>query len=217
MTDPPPQPPAPAPSDDVAFTRWRAAISSLLAPAPPLHQEHTAVQEQEHARCQKWKAYLLQHSPIVSFLATALPSPLHDSHYVCMPCPPSISGGFAPQIGIVLCQNRLVSQRHMEDTLAHELVHVYDHETTDVSWARCEQYACSEIRAAMLSGECRFMRELRRGFVQLNKGHQSCVRRRAALALSNVPHCQGENVAEDAIRNVWAKCFSDTAPFDEIY
>ncbi|TPX35734.1 hypothetical protein SmJEL517_g01958 [Synchytrium microbalum] len=221
MAATPEEPTSAPPETDAAFTRWRNALSSLLTPSPsPLLKDETtddpSKTAKDHERCEKWKEYLLKNSPVITFLHTSLPAPLTPSHFVCMPCPPTISGGFAPSIGIVLCQNRLVSQRHLEDTLAHELVHVYDHETTSVKWDSCEQYACSEIRAASLSGECRFMREVRRGFVGFNKGHQSCVKRRATLALSHVPQCQGV-LAEDAVRNVWSRCFADTAPFDEIY
>ncbi|KAJ3300464.1 Mitochondrial inner membrane protease atp23 [Borealophlyctis nickersoniae] len=101
--------------------------------------------------------------------------------------------------------------------MAHELIHAYDHCTANVDWGNPEHYACSEIRAASLSGDCKFTRELRRGNFSIAKHHQACVKRRAILALKQIPHCQGEGVAEDAVRSVWDSCFKDTAPFDEIY
>lgn len=42
------------------------------------------------------------------------------------------------------------------------------------------------------------------------------MKRRAIAELKQLPHCQGERVAEDAVRAVWDSCFNDTAPFDEI-
>ena len=45
----------------------------------------------------------------------------------CMPCDNTRSGGFSPEYGIQLCQNRFVNKDHMEETIAHEMVHAYDH------------------------------------------------------------------------------------------
>lgn len=42
-----------------------------------------------------------------------------------------------------------------ELTLTHELVHAYDHCRAFVDWSNCVHHACSEIRAAHLSGDCR--------------------------------------------------------------
>jgi hypothetical protein len=41
-----------------------------------------------------------------------------------------------------------------ELTLTHELVHAYDHCRAYVDWSNCVHHACSEIRAANLSGDC---------------------------------------------------------------
>lgn len=81
----------------------------------------------------------------------------------------------------------------MEDTLTHELVHMYDHCKFNVDWKNLRHHACSEvsdqcvilrfidicrgarlpkIRANSLSGDCRYMRELGRGFVSFSKQHQ---------------------------------------------
>ncbi|KAI9359548.1 peptidase M76 [Zopfochytrium polystomum] len=134
----------------------------------------------------------------------------------CVPCDAVRSGGFSPGMGVVLCQNRFTSRQHMEDTLTHELIHAYDFCTTKINFNNCEQHACTEIRAANLSGECKFTREVGRGYFALAKHHQVCVRRRAILSLKQNPSCAGPNVAEDAVRAVWNSCFRDTAPFDEI-
>ncbi|KAJ3411975.1 Mitochondrial inner membrane protease atp23 [Chytridiales sp. JEL 0842] len=142
--------------------------------------------------------------------------PLDKRHFRCTPCDMTRAGGFAPKHGIILCQNRLKNKQHMEDVMTHELIHAYDHCTTNVKWSDCRHYACSEIRAATLSGECKFTREIQRGFFSIAKHHQACVKRRAMFALKQVPQCSGEGVAEEAVRSVWASCFKDTAPFDEI-
>ena len=40
-------------------------------------------------------------------------------------------------------------------TLTHELVHAYDHCRAYVDWSNCVHHACSEVRAANLSGDCK--------------------------------------------------------------
>lgn len=63
----------------------------------------------------------------------------------CTPCGPNRSGGFAPDVGIVLCQDNIFSKRHVEDTLAHELIHEWDHRRFDVDWKNMRHLACSEV------------------------------------------------------------------------
>jgi inner membrane protease ATP23 len=98
--------------------------------------------------------------------------PLNDSHFHCSNCDLSRSGGFIPSHGILLCQNRLLSKQHLQDTLTHELIHAFDHCTTNVNWNDCRHLACSEIRAISLSGECKFTREMKRGHFAIAKHHQ---------------------------------------------
>ncbi|KAI8815743.1 peptidase M76 family-domain-containing protein [Fimicolochytrium jonesii] len=171
------------------------------------------------ARCEKWKKKLLQSSPMVRFMLDNLKRqgcPFNEQHFRCTPCEITRAGGFAPDFGVVLCQNAFLSKKHMEDTMTHELIHAYDHCTAKVDWSDPEHYACSTIRAISLSGECKFTRELKRGFFSVAKHHQACVKRRAITELKQLPSCQGDRVAEDAVRAVWDSCFRDTAPFDEI-
>ena len=114
---------------------------------------------------------------------------------VCVPCLGVRSGGFSPGAGAVtMCQESLLHQQHMEDTLTHELIHMYDHCKLNVDWLNLRHHACSEvsscptvildlfmnvwhycchqIRANSLSGDCKFTRELRRGFMSFSKQHQ---------------------------------------------
>jgi inner membrane protease ATP23 len=130
-------------------------------------------------------------------------------------CPDDRAGGFSPQSGIVLCSNSIINKTHLQDTLAHELVHAYDHCTTTVDFNVPSMLACSEIRAQTLSGECKFTRELFRGHPGIAKHFQTCVKRRSILGVKQV--FPDGNVAQDAVNSVWDKCFPDTAPFDEIY
>jgi inner membrane protease ATP23 len=67
----------------------------------------------------------------------------------CVPCPDSISGGFSPEGGhIILCQDRTFSRAHLEQTLAHELVHAWDDRRWHVDWNNLRHHACSEVCGA---------------------------------------------------------------------
>lgn len=111
---------------------------------------------------------------------------------------------------IVVCQNSLLDKSDLESTLAHELIHSYDDCTTQLSPTSCLHMACTEIRASSLSGECGMLREIRRGNWSFTKGHQKCVKRRAALSLKMRPSCAAE--ADRWVEEAWESCFADTAP-----
>lgn len=75
---------------------------------------------------------------------TNLPLPI-----ACRPCPPTLAGGFSPSLGILLCQNRFMSKKHMEDAMAHELVHAWDGRRFEVKgeWGEdLRAHACTEVR-----------------------------------------------------------------------
>lgn len=89
-----------------------------------------------------------------------------------------------------------------------------------------------QIRASALSGECSLLHEALRGHLQITKGHQDCVRRRATKSVEansycKVSHapplggifshacmtcCQGS--AKAIVDSVFLRCYSDQAPFD---
>jgi inner membrane protease ATP23 len=116
---------------------------------------------------------------------------LSPENIQCVPCDAMKAGGFSPEDrAVVLCQGRFFSRSHMEDTLMHELVHMYDHAKFKVNWSDLRHHACSEvrdivditrpllrcvfqIRANSLSGDCKFTRELRRGTFSFSKQHQA--------------------------------------------
>ncbi len=103
----------------------------------------------------------------------------------------------------------------MEDALAHQMIHMFDHATTNIQWSNAQQMACSEIRATSLGGECRWIREFMRGYVGFGKHHQRCVKRRAIETM--VIQGFSQDVSRDAVYSTFDSCFKDTAPFDEIY
>lgn len=188
-----------------------------------LSDEQRAQQQTEAdcKRCEKHLDYLLKYSPIVRFMmdnVRKLNGQLDERNIRCLPCNAMQGGGFSPRYGILLCQNFLRNRGHVEDTLAHELVHAYDHLRFDVDWHDLKHHACSEVRASSLSGECRWVREaFTRGVWDFTRQHQACVRRRATLSVRNHPKCRDDDEAARVVNQVFDSCFADTRPFREIY
>lgn len=73
-------------------------------------------------------------------------SEVKPENIICAPCSAVSSGGFLPKAGVVVvCQDGIMHQQHMEDTLNHELVHMYDHVKFKVDWDNLRHHACSEV------------------------------------------------------------------------
>ena len=182
------------------------------------------------ATCYRDRDWVLNYSPTVRFMVQQIKKlealgrynglKFDEGKIICDYCPDWKSGGFHPEVGVLLCQNRLRDKWHLEDTLSHELVHWYDNMKWNVDWLDLRHHACSEIRASSLSGECRFWREFARRSglnFEINRGHQNCVRRRAIISVTGNPNCKDEKQAERVVDEVWDSCFGDTRPFEEIY
>ncbi|KAI8969231.1 peptidase M76 [Mycotypha africana] len=153
--------------------------------------------EKEHYQCHQcevWKDSLLKNSPIVRFMVDELRKinrPVTKDDFKCLPCDTTRAGGFSPVDGILLCQNYL-TKSIQERTMAHEMIHMYDHYKFKVDWSNLKHQACSEQ-------------------------HQACVKRRAVLSVMQNPNCKSKEEAERAVSTVFDSCFADTRPFDEIY
>jgi inner membrane protease ATP23 len=107
-------------------------------------------------------------------------------------------------------------QSEVTRAITHELVHAYDDCRAKVAWRDCSHLACTEVRAANLSGDCDFGVEFsRRPLGMLANawaGHQGvCVRRRAEASLSQ--HAQCKEDAAFSVATVWRECYADMAPF----
>lgn len=125
--------------------------------------------------------------------------------------------------------------------LVHELVHAFDHCRAALDWTDCEQvrtapspmpagprvlfriatdaalpgqHACSEVRAANLSGDCSFGQELLRGNLRFTGQQAACVRRRATLSVAMNAACGKPGAAARAVGRAFGPCRRDTAPFD---
>ena len=138
-----------------------------------------------------------------------------ERHFTCESCP--LNGAFdAHENEVVLCANNIYSEGHMTDVVTHELIHAFDHCRGKVDFKDPRHLACTEIRAANLSGDCFWAKEtfnrLQLGF---KKHQQDCVRRRARRSVEAVTGIS-EAEANAAIDDVWDVCFNDTTPFDRI-
>jgi len=87
---------------------------------------------------------------------------------------------------VVLCENHSLSQSDVNDVVTHELIHAYDHCRAKVDWDDCVHHACSEIRAANLSGDCFFGKEVRR-IPFAHRGYIRAERPTAHMTSSRVP------------------------------
>jgi inner membrane protease ATP23 len=137
--------------------------------------------------------------------------------FVCEPCnDPGTVGRFdANRLAVVLCSDNIdkfrLSKNHVERTMLHELVHAYDHCRVELDPNNCEHIACTEVRAAHLSGDCDLKNELeRRNFAFKGQG-SACARRRAELSVASHPQCAAK--AAETVEAVFDKCYSDTAPY----
>lgn len=87
--------------------------------------------------------------PIVVFMMKHLKLSGCDvppSNILCAPCDMTRAGGFSPDPGAVtLCAGHFFSQQHMESTIVHELMHMYDHCRFKVDWGNLRHHACSEV------------------------------------------------------------------------
>lgn len=110
------------------------------------------------ARCDEWRDWCFQYSPTVIFLRkniNALNGDINATNVMCRRCPTRKDetgkwvrqgGGFSPDHGILICANEMRDKKHLEDTLAHEMVHAWDHLRWKVDWADLRHAACTEVR-----------------------------------------------------------------------
>eukprot|EP01120_Amphizonella_sp_Union-15-10_P003681 TRINITY_DN1409_c0_g1_i4.p1 TRINITY_DN1409_c0_g1~~TRINITY_DN1409_c0_g1_i4.p1 ORF type:complete len:209 (+),score=34.73 TRINITY_DN1409_c0_g1_i4:130-756(+) len=179
-----------------------------------LQQPTTRAQRKQHNACEKFLKNLNK-NPYVKHMIEEMEKlgcPVTEKFFSCRNCPVESEGFYLSKIGITLCENHLISNKHREVVARHELVHAYDTCRAHVKVTDCVHLACSEIRAANLSGECYFGREVLRGNVDFRRHHPACVKRRALLSLSSWPHCSKES--RKFLKQAWSRCYRDTAPFD---
>ncbi|KAF2141472.1 uncharacterized protein K452DRAFT_228490 [Aplosporella prunicola CBS 121167] len=218
---------APSTEPDQSFYTWRSFFSILSGQATPEERRQYLLtrdilnEERDIKRVEEHRDFLFQYSPIVRFMREEiqkLGGDINPSNVRCRRCTTPQGGGIDKDYGILLCANHMRNRGHVEDTIAHEMVHAYDYLRFKVDRWNLRHQACTEIRASTLSGECRFTREFfTRNQWSITSQLQECVRRRATLSLMARPGVKDDVHAARLVNEVWDNCFVDTRPFDEIY
>lgn len=93
--------------------------------------------------------------PVIRYLSDnikQLGGDLHSHNIYCRRCTDRKGGGFDPEYGILICANEMKDQGHLEDTMAHEMVHAYDHLRFKVDWTNNLRHA------ACTQGKSNFIR-----------------------------------------------------------
>ncbi|KAK6199906.1 mitochondrial inner membrane protease ATP23 [Scheffersomyces amazonensis] len=221
-----------SPEKLAGFEWWRRSLSYRTGLGITEQEKQQFEVDYQHKylpqRCKECDTnldWMLTYSPSVRFMLDQIKKITKDkqeildkSNIVCDVCDDLKGGGFHPDHGILLCANRIQSKWQLEDILTHELVHVYDYMKFDVNFNDLKHHACTEIRASMLSGECRIWNEIKKtGLGNFGKKFQDCIKRRAILSVAANPICKNKEEAQKAVDTVWLSCFNDTRPFERIY
>jgi hypothetical protein len=105
-------------------------------------------------------------------------------------------------LSVVVCHNRVRSHPdELSEILTHELVHLYDVQSSMLDLQQCENLAYSEIRAAK-AAECS------NSWKQLQS---YCVKQKAICATNNLFPSEGRK----CVQKVFSKAFSDNQPFNQ--
>lgn len=93
--------------------------------------------------------------PILRFLRDnikQLGGDISDNNIYCRRCTVRQAGGFDPEYGIRVCANEVKSRSLVEDTIAHEMIHAYDHLRFKMNWTdNLRHAACTEVRIRLFS------------------------------------------------------------------
>jgi len=142
-----------------------------------------------------------------------------DKFLHCEPCTSPATAFFDKERGVIVCENnaykRPLAEQQTMETIVHEFIHVYDNCRAHVDYNNCSHIACTEIRAANLSGECNWVRELPRGTITRFRGHKrECVKRRAGMSVESYPMCKGKS--KQIMSDIWDICYYDFKPWSTI-
>lgn len=143
---------------------------------------------------------------------TAMSIKLPPDLISCKMCEEPIAGHyFEKEKRIVICANH-VSDEQFENTLTHELVHLFDDARAEVDFKSPQHVACGEIRATNLSGECH--QQFRFRALKSRKKYVECIKDRAIKSLMFNRHLNlSKEKAEDVVVGVWDVCYYDYEPF----
>ena len=142
-----------SPADQRAFTRWqrlfsRPALFSIADPASPPSASTIDPSQQHDTQtndCIRVVNRLYRTSPIIIFLNGQLQKLGCNPPIYCQHCDVRWRGGFSSTAGIMLCQNQMGDERRVESTLAHEMIHAFDHCRFKFDVNNLRHIACSEV------------------------------------------------------------------------
>jgi len=178
------------------------------------------VTSKKHTKCLKRVGKSCKSDPYVKFMVNALErlgcNFAIEKHVACEPCGDKVIGGFDPdKKQIVMCENNIANQSIMNQVMTHELIHAFDVCRVRYEKDNLRHLACTEIRAANLSGDCFFSREVSRLKLGFKAHHQKCVKERAVKSMLCVRDISEEQ-AKNIVDSVFEPCFKDTEPFERI-
>ncbi|KYQ88412.1 hypothetical protein DLAC_11113 [Tieghemostelium lacteum] len=177
--------------------------------------QKSAFKESDNKLCTDNVVKVLQESPILQYIIKemkelgCLPPVIK-----CAPCKEETFGFFIPKEGVLICDNIVTYPENIRNTVVHEFIHAFDMCKVKLDTFNCEHLACTEIRAANLSGDCTFDAEAVRGNISIYNHLQECSKRRAIKSLERIPQCSKN--AEKFVLSVWDKCNRDYSPFETI-
>ena len=142
------------------WTNYFNVLTSRMTPAGQIAMREDAYirnEPRDVARCEEWRDWCFKYSPTVIFMRKnieALNGELDEKNVICRRCPTRIDedgkprrqgGGFSAPHGILVCANEIRDRKHLEDTLAHEMVHAWDHLRWKVDYSDLRHAACTEV------------------------------------------------------------------------
>jgi hypothetical protein len=146
-----------SPADQRAFARWQRYFSPALfsvtdspttSNSPPGTTSPLDPKiEAQTTDCIRVVNKLYRASPIIIFLNSELQKLGCNPPVYCQHCDLRWRGGFSSTAGIMLCQNQMGDERRVESTLAHEMIHAFDHCRFKFDTKNLQHIACSEVRS----------------------------------------------------------------------
>jgi inner membrane protease ATP23 len=150
------------------WIKWKQEESTKS----PENKDLSSKQAHQHKRCLKAVDTALKQNPYIRFLIkkmTDLGCNVTEEFFSCRQCPRRVFGFFDTQLGVVLCENYNPSHKILQSVMVHEMIHAFDHCHAVFNKTNCYHVACSEIRATNLSGECKWTREVLRGYFAIGR------------------------------------------------
>lgn len=155
-------------------------LSGQMTPEGQFHfreWRYRVHEERDCKRCEDDLKWVFTYSPVVRFMSEkiqALNGRIDASNVYCRRCESHLepngqvlrqSGGFSPDHGILICANEVRDRKHLEDTLAHEMVHAWD----TLRWKNVDfmgkkdlkHAACTEVGPISMSQETTILTHLK--------------------------------------------------------